>query len=598
MPNKIDLLPDRKQFIVVIMIVIVILAVYGQVHHHDFVNIDDNLYVTENNHVQSGLTWNAFRWAFSIKSVGWDPLTFISLMFDYDLYGIKAGGYHLTNLIFHILSSLLLFFLFHRMTKDIWKSAFVAAFFALHPLHVESVAWIAERKDVLSVFFWMLTLCLYIDYTKKPAIKRYLLVLASFSCALMSKPMVITLPVIMILLDYWPLKRLESRKANLFLWQLQEKAPFFVLSAFFSILTIYLTTTSPVQSYVFPLIAYMANAPVAFVTYMGQTFWPYDLSVIYLFPVNIPAWKIIGATILIIMITTAVIIALKCTPSLFVGWLWFVITIAPVIGIIPFASYAMADRYHYLPSIGVAVMLAWGIPLSFKNEKTGIKVLIPAAIVFIIIMSLLSWQQCKYWRTSVTLFNHSLQIAENNVLAQTNLASALHEEGRGAEAISIYNRLIHLRPHVAEFYYNRGNVYADQRQYAKAIEDYNQAIRFNTEYLDAYNNRGTVFEAIGQYQKAIEDCSMAIRINPDYIAYFNRGNNYNRIGRYELALKDFNQAINMKPDFADAYSNRGAAYFYQGKNKEGCRDARTACTLGNCNLIRAVKDQGICSETR
>ena len=240
MLNKINISPGKQKLIVYIVLTVVTLAVFWQVNQFDFINFDDNVYVTENIHIQSGITLDGFRWAFSTTYAEfWHPLTWLSLMFDYQLYGLNAGGYHLTNLILHILSTLLLFWLFNRMTGAIWKSAFVAAFFALHPLHVESVAWIAERKDVLSAFFWMLTLCLYVYYTEKPVIKRYLLVLFSFVLALMSKPMVVTLPVIMILLDYWPLKRFESQKGNLILWQLKEKIPFFILSAVFSIITLY-----------------------------------------------------------------------------------------------------------------------------------------------------------------------------------------------------------------------------------------------------------------------------------------------------------------------------------------------------------------------
>lgn len=409
--------------------------------------------------------------------------------------------------------------------------------------------------------------------------------------------MLVTLPFILFLLDHWPLDRwkkaLEDKQGiRKLLW---EKVPFLLLTIASGIMTIWaqyeLGEIRP------DILFRMSNAIISYVSYLHKIFYPSGLCVFYPFNFFFPPGQILGSCVLLSSITVLTIYHIKKIPFLFIGWFWYLGTLIPVIGLVP-VNAPMADRYTYLPSIGIAIILAWGVPLLFPNKNIRKKILFPSAIFIILIFIILTYKQCKYWRNSVTLFNHSLQIAENNVLAQTNLVSALHEEGRGAEAISIYNRLIHLRPHVAEFYYNRGNVYADQRQYAKAIEDYDQAIRFNPEYLDAYNNRGTVFEAIGQYQKAIEDCSTAIRINPDYIAYFNRGNNYNRIGRYELALKDFNQAINMKPDFADAYSNRGAAYFYQGKNKEGCRDARTACTLGNCNLIRAVKDQGICSETR
>ncbi len=297
-------------------------------------------------------------------------------MLDYQLYGLNAGGYHLTNLILHILSALFLFWLFNRMTGAVWKSAFVAAIFALHPLHVESVAWISERKDVLSAFFWMLTLCLYVYYTEKPVIKRYLLVLFCFVCALMSKPMVVTLPVIMILLDYWPLKRFESKitgnnltevlPVKVSLWPLWEKIPFLILSAVLIVMTLYSPDKPSVK--VFPLGSRIANMPVSVMTYLEKTLWPRDLAIFYPFSEQLPIWQVLGAAAGILVISAAVIIMMRRLPYLFVGWLWYAITLLPVIGIFQVGGFSMADRYHYLPSIGIAVMLAWGIPLFLKAK--------------------------------------------------------------------------------------------------------------------------------------------------------------------------------------------------------------------------------------
>jgi len=330
--------------IVYLALTIVTLAVYWQVNRYDFVIIDDQYYVTGNSYVQSGITVDGLRAAFTIKPFGWDPLTFISLMFDNELYGLNAGGYHMTNVILHLLSTLFLFWLLNRMTHTIWRSTFVAGLFALHPLHVESVAWIAERKDVLSGFFWMLTLCFYVYYAERPAVKRYLLALFFFLLALMSKPMVITLPLIMILLDYWPLGRLQSdshpfsrRKfAGIIpLWQVIEKTPFIVLSLIISLITLSLQNHAYAQYLEnFPLGLRLANAPVSFITYLEKTFWPYDLSVLYPFSDQLPLWQVWGASLLIFVFSTAAFVAIKRSPYLFVGWLWYVITILPVIGII------------------------------------------------------------------------------------------------------------------------------------------------------------------------------------------------------------------------------------------------------------------------
>ena len=461
MLNKINIGPDRQRLIIYLVLTVVTFAVFWQVNQYDFINFDDPVYITENLHVQSGITLEGFRWAFSTKYFGlWNPLVWLSFMFDYQLFGLNSGGYHLSNLILHILSTLLLFWLFNRMTGAIWKSAFVAGLFALHPLHVESVAWIAERKDVLSAFFWMLTLCLYVCYTEKPIIRRYLLVLFSFVCALMSKPMVITLPAVMILLDYWPLKRFELKKDNLVLWQFKEKIPFFILSVVVSVITLYAPYNPSLRYYY--LSSRIANAFVSFMIYLEKTFGPHDMSVFYPFPAHIPVWQVLSASLLIIVITTVVIAMVKRLPYLFVGWLWYTITILPVIGIIQIGNYSMADRYHYLPSIGISVMLAWGIPLLFPRKDMHKKILFPAGIAALVILVVLTWKQCGYWKNSATLFSHSLQVTKNNYLAHNSLGLVLFEEGKIKEAIYHYNQAIRIRPDFARGYNNRGIAYLSQ----------------------------------------------------------------------------------------------------------------------------------------
>jgi hypothetical protein len=335
MLDKINISSSKNKFIVYIVLTMVTLAVYWQVNKFDFVNIDDPVYIIENHNIQSGITLDGLSWAFNIRSAEfWHPLTWLSFMIDYQFYGLNAGGYHLTNVILHIMSALLLFWLFNRMTGEIWKGAFVAAFFALHPLHVESVAWITERKDVLSAFFWMLTLCLYVYYTEKPAVRRYLFVLISFVCALMSKSMVVTLPLIMILLDYWPLKRFESKKDNLFSWQFKEKLPFFIISAVFSIITLFAQYKMYVQYTIFPFSSRIENALVSFMVYLEKIFWPHDMTFFYPFLNQYPLWQVLAAAIMILFISIAVIVMARRLPYLFMGWMWYVITIAPVIGII------------------------------------------------------------------------------------------------------------------------------------------------------------------------------------------------------------------------------------------------------------------------
>jgi len=566
MLKKININPQRKILIIYFVLSIATLAVFWQVNHYGFVYFDDGVYVTHNNYLQSGISLEGIRWAFSTTYAEfWHPLTWLSLMLDYQLYGLNAGGYHLTNLILHIMSALLLFWLFHRMTGAIWKSAFVAALFALHPLRVESVAWVAERKDVLSAFFWMLTLCLYVYYTERPVIGRYLLVVFSFACGLMSKSMVVTLPVVMILLDYWPLKRFQSQKGNLILWQLREKIPLFVLSAAFSIITFYAQYTSKISplNFKYPLGARLANAPVSFVTYLEKTFWPHDMALNYPFPVHIPVWQVLGASLLIVILSAAVIAMAKRLPHLVVGWLWYATTILPVIGIIPISD-PMADRYIYIPSIGIVVMLTWGIPLLFLRENMRRNILFPAAMAVLVFLSILTWKQCGYWKDDATLFNHAFQVTKDNTLLMmmhNNLASSLDKEGKITEALDHYNEVIRLKP----------------------------------DFANAYNQRGSLYVRLGQHQLAINDYNEAIRLKPDYAnAYNNRGSAYSRLGQYELATKDYNEAIRIKPDYTLVYKNRGLSYFKQGQNELGCRDAQKACEWGDCKLITDSRVKGYC----
>lgn len=629
----------RQKLIVYIILAVVTFAVYWQVHNFDFINFDDISYVIENPHIRSGITLNGFLWAFGAKYNDlWNPLLWHSFMVDYQLFGLNAGGYHVTNLILHIMSALLLFWLFSRMTGAIWPSAFVAAVFTLHPLHVESVAWVSERKDTLSAFFWMLTLCLYVWYTEKPVIRRYLLVLFFFACALMSKPMVITLPVMMILLDYWPLKRLQTRnietkpeavsaenkkdkkkskqgtlKENtsppvaskssetkiggiIPLWQLKEKTPFFILSALLAIISLYNPNVSTGK--LIPVSDRIANALVTFVIYLGKTFIPYNMAVYYPFPSHIPVWQVIGATLLIILITAFVIVMLKHLPYLFVGWFWYAITIAPVIGIIQVslsAPYAMADRYHYLPSIGLAVMLAWGIPSLIQREEIQKRIFLPAGIIVIAALAVLTWMQCGYWKNSMELWNHALKVTKDNYIAHNNRGTVYGSLGRYESAMNDYNEAIRQNPDYADAYNNRGNIYKKLGQYRLAIEDNSKAIQLNPYSDKYYNNRGNTYVFLGQHQLAIGDYNQAIRLNPYFAEpYSNRGNLYNNLNQNEMAMEDYNQAIRLKPDYADAYNNRAFVYLKTGNINLGCNDAQRACEMGVCATLNFAKAKGFC----
>ena len=597
----------KYTYLIIICLTVASLATFGRILGNDFINFDDTVFIIENQNIQSGFTLQSIQWAFStIHHSYWHPLTWLSITLDWSLFGSNAGGHHLVSLFLHIGAVVMLFLFLYKTTNNIWPSAFAAAFFAFHPLRVESVAWTAERKDVLSMFFGMSTLYAYSFYAEKSNLFRYFLCLGLFICSLMSKPMMVTIPFVLLLMDYWPLGRwpvllFSSGRA----WKsagvlIQEKIPFLILTIVASILAFWAQNKigTVVSMEQLPFFVRSTNAIYAYIAYLGKIFFPHDLAILYPYEYLFPLWQILSFFCIFLCATIIVFYFIRRIPFLFVGWLWYLGTLVPVIGFIQVGYQSMADRYTYLPSIGIAIILAWGVPLLFPNKNIRNKVLFPSAIFVLLVFIIFTYQQCGYWKNSITLYNHSLQGTKDNLLLQTNLAIALSAEGKKVEAITIYDRLIRLAPNMSALYYNRGNVFADLRKYQKAIEDYNRAIHLDPQYADAYNNRGTIYEAMGQYQKAIEDCSKAISITPGYVAYFNRGNNYNRIGRNELALMDFSQAISIKPDFADAYNNRGVTYITQGKNKEGCRDAHTACKLGNCNLSRTVQDQRVCSETR
>jgi len=604
MTNK---LPSQNKILFIyIALAIAVLAVYWQTNHFVFVNFDDDIYVFGNGFIQSGITMDGIRWAFSTTYAEfWHPLTWLSLMFDYQLHGLNPGGYHFTNLLLHLLSTFMLFWLFRRMTGAIWSSAFVAAFFALHPLHVESVAWVSERKDVLSAFFWMLTLCLYVFYTEKPVLNRYLLILLSFVCGLMSKPMIVTLPVVLLLLDYWPLDRLQRRRnvpvstaeniqvstkpkqknkkskkeevkkntstavkqslpeSRLWgivpLWQLREKIPFFILSAIFSIITIYAQYKPDVKHH--SLISRSASAAVSFIAYLEKTFWPQNLSFFYPFSTQIPLWQVTGAVLLILAVTTALIIMLKRLPCLAVGWFWYAVTLLPVCGIMQNVEFSMADRYTYLPSIGIAVMLAWGLPFLLPSAAARKNILFPAAITVVVVLAILSWKQCGYWNGSSGLFSHALRVTKDNDTAHNNLAAFLWEEGKFEEALQHYNEAIRIKSGDAYCYYNRGLAYFKLDRQQQAIEDYSKAIQLKPDFAEAFNSKGLSYNKLGQPQKAIEN---------------------------------FSKAIDLKQDYVKAYINRGITYLNQRDTKLGCPDIQKACELGDCSLFDEARRRQDC----
>jgi len=593
-------------YLIVIFLIVASLVAFGRIAGNGFINYDEELYITKNDHVKSSINTESIKWAFSaVVCSNWHPLTLLSHTLDWSLFQGNAGGHHLVSLLLHIGAVLLLFFFLNSTTKNIWPSAFAAALFALHPLRVESVAWAAERKDVLSMFFGLASIYAYACYAKSSKLSRYFLCLIFFALSLMSKPMLVTLPFVLLLLDYWPLGRwkkeisapIKSRGSVIgrLLW---EKVPFIFLAIVSSVVTVWAQKMggSVASMERLPFSVRISNAITSYVSYLGKTFWPADLAVFYPFEFSIPLWQILIACFILTSITIIVIYAIKKSPFLFVGWFWYLGTLIPVIGLVQVGKQAMADRYTYLPSIGIAIMLAWGIPLLFPRKDIRKKILFPTAIAILTILSILTWQQCGYWKNSIELWNHTLQVTKDNYLAHNNLGLVLFGKGRIKEAIDHYNKALHVTPGYFEAYGNRGNAYAGIGQYQQAMEDYTKAIYLKPYHAEGYYTRGTAYgKLLGQYQQAIGDFNKAIAFNPDYTkAYNNRGLSYYGLGQYQLAIDDFNKAIGMKQDYADAYNNRATVYLKQGNKEIGCGDAQKACALGNCKTLEEAKAKGTC----
>jgi len=602
-----------RTYIIIIFLIVACCIAFGRILGNDFINLDDPGYITENYHVQSGISLQNIKWAFTAVVLNnWHPLTMISHMLDWSLFGANAAGHHLVSLLLHIGAVIFLFLFFNKTTNNLWASAFAAAFFALHPLRVESVAWVAERKDVLSMFFGVAALYAYGLYAESSKYSRYFICLILFALSLMSKPTLVTMPFVLLLIDYWPLQRWQNiwgpvhvsadnvntraRKNALIGSLLWEKAPFFILSALSIGVTLWAQWTGIASLDRLPIAYRALNAIWSYLYYIVKFVYPVDLAVLYPYPNSVSLWQVSVAALILLGISIAVIYTFKKAPFLFVGWFWYLGTLIPVIGLVQVGHQAMADRYTYLPSVGIAIMLAWGVPLLFRSEDIRRRVLPPAGSAVIVTIVFLSWMQCGYWANSINLFSHTLRVTKNNFSIHNNIALPLSKEGKINEAIYHYNEAVRLNPNYAEAYNNRGTIYGKLRQYQLAMEDFNKAIHLSPNYAEAHYNKGLTYFMSGQYQSAIEYYNKAIILKSDYAdAYSNRGNAFNKLGQYQRAIMDYTKAIQLKPDYVDAYSNRAVVYFKKVNKKPGCLDAQKACELGNCKTLESAKDKGYCS---
>jgi tetratricopeptide (TPR) repeat protein len=586
-----------------LFLIAIVWFVFGQVSHFGFVNYDDDVYVTDNPMVQHGLTLKGLSWAFALTRgrIGhWHPLTWLSHMLDCQLYGMWAGGAHLTNLILHAATVVCLFLVLRNMTGALWRSAFVAAVWAIHPLRVESVAWIAERKDVLSGLFFVLVLGAYVRYIRNPSAPRYLLVALVFALGLLAKDMLVTVPCLLLLLDYWPLRRWESAAIPRLL---VEKIPLFLLSAG-SCMTTFLLSDHATERDLVPALLRTENALVSYVIYFWQTFWPADLAIPYvlrstLFPIR----ELAGAITLLIVLSAAAVFWRKSRPWFFAGWFWFLGMLVPVIGLVQISYYAHADRYTYLPQIGLLIALTWTVADAGAEFRLPRWFFALFSLGLIAGLLLLARGQTSYWRDGQTLFTHSLACTEGNYLAFNNLGTALQEEGRLDDAIAFYQKALEVRPDYALALGNLGIALERSGRMDQAVGDFKRTLELDPDNVKVQNNFGLILsgsgrfdEAIAHYQKALEskpayvearynlaialegkgewDAAIAqlqntLEIMPDFApAHNNLGNALRRVNRLDEAIAHYRKAVESKPDYALAYANLGGALLQKGEGGE------------------------------
>ena len=522
----------HKKTLFVVLLLVITFAVFWQSTGHEFIVYDDQVYVTENLHVKTGLIYRNVLWAFTtIEASNWHPLTWLSHMLDCQVYGLNPKGHHLTNILFHIANTFLLWYLFFLATRKYWQSIFVAALFALHPLHVESVAWIAERKDLLSTFFMFGTLILYTRYTKTPRPLFYVLALVLYVFGLMSKPMLVTLPFVMLLWDFWPLGRLRLRalleedteysmpdqtSSPSLLPLILEKLPFFALSLLSSIVTYSAQAhgASVAGAHAVPFTFRLVNALVSYAKYIGNMLWPYDLAVIYPLPRTLTLVQAAVPGLILIGITVVVCRRARINPFLPVGWLWYLGTLVPVIGFVQVGRQAMADRYTYIPLIGLFIMIAWGISVLTARLPFRRSIVTAVALLVLIGSSLCTWKQLGYWRNDITLFGHAIQVVENNYVAHMNLGLAFFQRGNTEEAIKHYFRALSMRPNTDDLCYYLGLAFGVQGNLNESIIFLKRAVEINPEFAVAHYNLGVALARQGRLDEGILHFTRALQIDP------------------------------------------------------------------------------------
>jgi tetratricopeptide (TPR) repeat protein len=611
-----------------IFLLVIVWIAFGHALSHDFVGYDDQRYVVQNPWVTNGLTPGGIQWAFThVHASNWHPLTTISHMLDCQLYGLQPWGHHLTNILLHAAAAILLFLALWELTGNLWPSLLVAAVFAVHPLRVESVAWVSERKDVLSGVFFMLTLWAYARYARSngPSPFRYVTVVVFFAFGLMCKPTLVTLPFVLLLLDYWPLGRSQPSSLDggisrsRWRWLVVEKLPLFVLSAAACVATLLAQKQALDASLKPPLMERVDNALISYVIYVGQMIWPARLAVLYPYPEgNLKVPQVILALLLLLMISVAFFLWRRKYPFLLTGWLWYLGMLVPMIGIVQVGSQVRADRYTYLPQIGLYLLGAWGAMELFHQWRRTREVLAITAVLIIVALTTRSYLQTSYWRDTETLWKHAIASTSNNYIAHTNLAQTLSQSGRFAEAIAECEKALKIKPDLAAAHNNLGSALQQNTQSGdgargqdgavdEAIEHFRKALQIKPDFTQARSNLGTtllqkgqVDEAIAQFQKTLEmepnyaegefslgkaflqkrevneaivHYQKALEINPDYAeAQYYLGNAFVAEGKYSQSIAAYEAAVRIRPDYFEAHRNMGRVLATIGKTNEALKE--------------------------
>jgi protein O-mannosyl-transferase len=546
-------------------------TVFWGVLGNEFINYDDPQYVTDNRHVTSGLSLENVSWAFtSGHAANWHPVTWLSHMVDVELFGVDPRGHHLVNLIFHAVNACLLFLFLHGVTGAPWRSALVAALFAVHPLHLESVAWVAERKDLLSTFLGLLTLLAYAGYARRGGAWRYAVLICCFALGLMAKPMLVTLPLVMLLLDYWPLRRFPDAPAESsgenpsacirlpFSRLLLEKLPLIALSILSSCVTLYVQSKGEAVHTleVTPIPFRVANALFAYLRYLGKTVWPADLTVLYPLSHTTPVLQGVLSGIVLLLVSYAVFVPGRSRPYLAVGWLWFLGTLVPVIGIVQVGLQSMADRYTYFPLVGIFVMGVWGAAeLSGRRPQLRTPLAVAAALS-LLLCSVVTWKNEGYWNNSTALFTHAIAVHPDSYYAQYMLGKALYDDGNFGEALVHYTTARQLNPRFADTYINMGIIQAKQGNQTGAIENFTTALSLKPGSPYVHYNLAAALQGQGRLEEAMKHYGEALRLDPENIgAHFNIGVAFMDLKGWDQAIIHFEQVLRLKPELEEARRN-------------------------------------------